>query len=129
MPTCTQCSSAIASLAFQNIQKLRSERENISYPVELFHHIKAKSCWICAKFLSWLEMEHQDSFETCHIRPIPMEFSIDSFLIIHDTKAGTFTFDLDMNITIKGLSRSTDSCEFNLYLMPVQGAILYYTDG
>lgn len=122
MPTCEQCSTAIESLVAQYIQQLPSIGE-IRHPIETFRPKEAKSCWICTKFLNWLETGHQDLFQRCHLKPIATEFSAFGFMIIRDSRTGMISFDIDLDIGVVGLDQDAECCQCSLLLIPIQSIL------
>jgi hypothetical protein len=117
MPTCKECSSAVIALAYQNFQR----QQNKPRPLAFFDRDKSTSCWMCARFQSWLELKYPELLETCRERPISREYVDFGFFIIRDKRSGLFTFEIGIDVTIEGLNHMLESCQFELYLIPIQG--------
>jgi len=124
MSTCEQCSKAIASLTVEHARNLPSKGGKIQPLVATFNPKEAKSCWICAKFFGWLEIEHQDLAEACRLRLITTEFSFLTFMVIRNSRTGMISFDIELEIRVEGLDRDLDYCSYSVYLIPIQGNIL-----
>jgi hypothetical protein len=122
MPTCGQCSSAIASLVVQYVRLLPSFKASaIMEPIRQFVPKEAKNCWICAKFLVWLEVKHQDLFRVRYSMPLVTKFSILGLLLIKDPQTEMISFDLDLDIVIEGTNENVERCPCNVHLVPEKG--------
>jgi hypothetical protein len=132
MPTCKQCSTAVLmlarALAKPNSQQSPDTTEEVWHPGEELHSEQAKRCWICAKFQSWLEIEHHELYQKSHLKPIPMQFSVIGLMMLYQSNAGTIMFDMDIDVGLREAhtnSEDQDCCQFSLFLAPIQGIDLF----
>src|ERR1700753_3082690 len=124
MPTCGQCSAAITFLVIQYIRQMPSpfKKGTIVEPVLKFSPKQAKNCWICAKFLVWLEEEYQDVFRACHSGAVATKFSIFDIMVIKNTRLEMITFDIDLYISIEGHNENEEYCQYSVHLVPEEGS-------
>lgn len=123
MPTCKECSVAIATLAPRHEQDtLDSPKFNARLPQ--LQPTTPEECWICARFVDWLKAQRADSLESWCRGPLSVEYSL-PFRVRVPRPGHAVSFLFGLNICIEGQDNENESCEINLDLVPAEGIHIY----
>jgi hypothetical protein len=119
MPICETCSDAITNLRPQE-KALLSDKQDVDTSLPRFGNGTIRTCWVCSKFSKWLEVKHPELFSSWREEKLPVKYAKIGFG--HAKRPGApLICLLLLNVTVQGLHREDDACEFEVNLIPGEG--------
>jgi hypothetical protein len=121
MPICDRCSFAIIKLRPQEKQPVFDDDDvDVNVALPRFEPAVVHGCWICAKFSTWLGIEHPELFDNWKKGQFQASYSITGRAHVAQAKHRPLSLFM-MNITALGHDRDHDACGVDLVVIPAEG--------